>query len=111
MQPKRTGPTVTDFQKRVYDAIRKIPKGKVLTYKAVAQKIHCGSARAVGQALKKNPFAPEVPCHRVVASDLSLTGYFGATEGEGIRKKARLLKSEGVSFDARGRVLPNYLAE
>jgi methylated-DNA-[protein]-cysteine S-methyltransferase len=63
----------TEFEMKVYDACRKIPKGKVATYSSLAKAINAPKAvRAVGTALKKNPYAPEVPCHRVIASDLSL---------------------------------------
>jgi O-6-methylguanine DNA methyltransferase len=90
---------VTDFQKKVYDATSRIPKGRVSTYALVAKAIRCGSARAVGQALRRNPFAPEVPCHRVIASDLSIGGFGGQTSGPRIRKKLGLLKREGVRFE------------
>ena len=89
---------VTSFQKKVYDAISKIPKGNVSTYKLVADYIGCRSAQAVGQALKRNPFAPEVPCHRVISSDLTIGGFGGEVLGIKIRNKIKLLKSEGVKF-------------
>lgn len=90
---------VTPFQQRVYDAILTIPKGKVATYQAVAARIGCGSARAVGQALRRNPFAPRVPCHRVIASDLTMGGFEGEVGGAAIRKKLHLLNREGVRFE------------
>ena len=90
--------TVTPFQQRVYDAVSQVPRGKVTTYKLVARHIGCGSARAVGQALRRNPFAPAVPCHRVIASDLSLGGFGGQRQGENIRRKIELLRNEGVSI-------------
>ena len=95
----------TKFEQSVYDAICKIPKGKVTTYKLLAKTLNCGSNQAVGQALKRNPFAPEVPCHRVIATNLSLGGFSGQTEGPKIAKKRRLLKSEGVTFDAKGKLV------
>ncbi|MCK5801705.1 MAG: MGMT family protein, partial [Lentisphaeria bacterium] len=58
----------------------------------------CRSFQAVGQALRRNPFAPEVPCHRVIASDLGIGGFGGETSGEKIRRKLDLLESEGVRF-------------
>ncbi len=88
----------TDFEQRVFDAISMIPKGKVTTYGLLAKAIGCGSAQAVGQALKRNPFAPRVPCHRVIASDLTKGGFAGQREGGKLRKKLRLLKKEGVEF-------------
>ena len=89
---------MTEFQNRVYEACRLIPRGKVTTYKALADFIGCGSAIAVGQALKRNPFAPEVPCHRVIKTDMSIGGFFGKTEGEKISEKLLLLEEEGVEF-------------
>lgn len=89
---------VTPFQREVYDAIRMIPKGRVATYRQVAAMIGCRSARAVGQALKRNPFAPAVPCHRVIASDMTLGGFQGKTTGSAVTAKEALLRSEGVFF-------------
>ena len=88
----------TAFEQRVYDTICQIPQGYVTTYGLLARELDCGSAQAVGQALKRNPFAPEVPCHRVIASDLTTGGFSGQREGAKIRKKIRLLKQEGVEF-------------
>ena len=80
----------TDFENRVYNVVKKIPRGKVETYGWVAKKIGSPrAARAVGQALRKNPYAPVVPCHRVVAAN-GLGGFAG-----GLAKKKRLLRSEG----------------
>ena len=93
----------TEFAMRVYAAVRRIPRGQVATYGQVARAIGCGSARAVGQALRGNPFAPQVPCHRVIAADLSLGGFAGQRAGVEIRRKRRLLAAEGVRF-ARGRL-------
>lgn len=91
---------VTPFQQRVYAAVRLIPKGKVATYQGVADCIGCGSPRAIGQALKVNPFAPEVPCHRVIAANLSLGGFQGEREGAAIERKRRMLAREGVQFES-----------
>ena len=74
----------------------KIPKGKVKSYKQVALGINRPrSARAVANACGKNPYAPKVPCHRVIRSDGSLGGYSGSG---GIKTKKNLLKKEGFSF-------------
>ena len=90
---------ITPFQAKVYEALMKVPPGKVTTYKILASEIHCkNGSRAIGQALKRNPFAPEIPCHRVVRSDLSIGGYFGKTKGDEIDRKIRLLEKEGVKF-------------
>ncbi len=84
----------TKFQEQVYTLISKIPKGQVMTYGEIA-KILDSSPRAVGQALKRNPYAPKVPCHRVIKSDGTLGGYNGEMNS---KKKIRLLKKEGVFF-------------
>ena len=91
---------VTEFQRRVYQATSAIPRGKVTTYKLLARRIHCRSCRAVGQALKHNPFAPRVPCHRVIASNLTIGGFQGKTAGGSIARKLRMLRAEGVVFTA-----------
>ncbi len=88
----------TSFQERVYAATREIPRGRVTTYKLLAVHIGCRSCRAVGQALKRNPFAPQVPCHRVIASDGSLGGFQGKRAGPALQRKTRLLADEGVFF-------------
>ena len=97
-------PKITPFQRRVYDATREVPRGKVTTYKFLANAIRCASARAVGQALRNNPFAPEVPCHRVVRSALTIGGFAGQVRGPKISKKTRLLREEGVRIE-KGRVV------
>ncbi len=86
--------TGTAFEKSVWKAIMKIPKGEVRSYKWVAKRIGRPRAcRAVGNALRKNPLAPLVPCHRVVASN-GLGGYSG-----GLEKKRLLLEKEGVYLE------------
>lgn len=96
---------LTPFRRRVYLALLDVPRGRVTTYGALARRIGCRSAQAVGQALKNNPFAPRVPCHRVVASDGSLGGFCGVREGKEIMRKRRLLESEGVRFSSDGKVV------
>jgi len=84
------------FKDKVYKVAAKIPKGKVATYGQLARL--AGSpraARAVGMCMKENPDKKIVPCHRVVASDGSLTGY---NFGKGIPTKKAMLKKEGVVF-------------
>jgi len=93
-----SAPRVTAFQRRVYAAVARIPRGRVTTYWQLARAIGCGSARAVGQALKRNPFAPTVPCHRVIAADLSLGGFRGRMCGAAVYRKRALLRREGVRF-------------
>lgn len=88
----------TEFERRVYEATSRIPRGRVTTYLHLAEEIGCRSSRAVGQALRRNPFAPEVPCHRVISSSLGKGGFAGKTEGEKLAWKLRLLAEEGVEF-------------
>ena len=84
----------TKFQLKVWKYLKTIPKGKVKTYKQVAIGIKSPkSARAVAKERAKNPYAPKIPCHRVIRSDGSLGGYSGRG---GIKQKLRLLKSEKV---------------
>ena len=85
---------ITTFQRRVYMELLNVPTGATITYGELARRIGCRSAQAVGQALKRNPFSPEVPCHRVIAANGSLGGYFGEREGEMIERKRQLLEKE-----------------
>ena len=66
--------TITSFQRRVYLELLNVPVGETITYGELARRIGCRSAQAVGQALRRNPFAPDVPCHRVISADGSLGG-------------------------------------
>lgn len=91
---------VTPFQQRVYEALLRIPRGRVATYKGVADAIGCGAPRAVGQALRRNPFAPRVPCHRVIAADLTPGGFQGEAAGSARLRKLGLLAEEGVRFES-----------
>ena len=91
---------VSIFQERVYALVKQIPAGKVTTYQAVARALQCNSAQAIGQALKRNPFAPDVPCHRVIRTDLTLGGFKGVVAGTAIQEKIALLAKEGVRFEA-----------
>lgn len=92
------------FRRAVYLALLEVPPGRVTTYGLLARRIGCASARAVGGALRENPFAPEVPCHRVIASDLGIGGFAGQTRGAEIRRKVLLLRAEGVPLDEGGRL-------
>ncbi len=93
------GHHVTPFQRQVYEAVVQIPEGRVMTYQGLARIIGCGSCQAVGQALKRNPFAPAVPCHRVIKSDLTIGGFVGQRGGEEVGRKLALLAGEGVLFE------------
>lgn len=85
---------ITEFQRRVYLELLNVPRGSTISYGELARRIGCGSAQAVGQALKRNPFAPDVPCHRVIARDGSIGGFGGQRTGENIERKKRLLADE-----------------
>ncbi len=82
----------TPFQKEVWLEITQIPKGEIITYTELARRIgRPGAARAVANACGANPYAPEVPCHRIIRSDGALGGYSGKG---GVTKKERLLRTE-----------------
>lgn len=66
-------------------------------------------SQAVGQALKRNPYAPTIPCHRVVQSNMKLGGFGGCRVGDKINKKKHLLTSEGVEFLENGNINPTYI--
>ena len=86
----------TKFQLKVWNYLKKIPRGKVKTYSEVAKSIGQPlAARAVANAIRKNPLAPQIPCHRVIRSDGSLGGYSGKG---GIKTKRLLLKKEGITL-------------
>ena len=86
----------TSFQIKVWKYLRTIPRGKVITYKQLAKAIRMPKAsRAVANACAKNPYAPKIPCHRVIRSDGTLGGYSGRG---GIREKIKLLRSEKIKI-------------
>lgn len=90
---------ITPFEAVVYAACRKIPRGRLSTYTEISKFIgKPKSARAVGNALNKNPFAPKVPCHRVVRSDGTVGGF---TSGE--KEKIKILRQEKIAIK-NGRV-------
>ena len=83
----------TKFQLMVWRYLIKIPRGKVKTYKEIAIDLKIpNSARAIANACAKNPYAPTIPCHRVIRSDGKLGGYSGSG---GVKMKEKLLKKEG----------------
>ena len=86
----------TKFEQKVWNYLKKIPRGNVKTYSEVAKSIGKPLAvRSVANAIGKNPLAPQIPCHRVIRSDGSLGGYSGKG---GIKTKRLLLKKEGVTL-------------
>ncbi len=85
---------VPEFDRRVYELALQIPRGQTMTYGEIANRLNePGSARAVGQALGANPFAPVVPCHRVLAAGAKLGGF--SAQG-GLATKLRILAIEGA---------------
>ena len=86
----------TKFQIKVWKYLKTIKKGSVLTYTDVAKGINKPKAvRAVANAIGRNPYAPKIPCHRVIRSDGSLGGYSGKG---GVKTKRFLLKKEGIKL-------------
>lgn len=81
------------FSQKVYKLTKKIPKGKVTTYKIIAEKLKTKAYRAVGNALNKNPHSPIVPCHRVVGSNGDLSGF-----AHGLGKKKEMLIKERIKI-------------
>ncbi|GAB1313550.1 methylated-DNA--protein-cysteine methyltransferase [Madurella fahalii] len=108
--PLQTSARGTPFERSVWSLTCQIPPGSFSTYAILAARLK-SSPRAVGNALRRNPFAPVVPCHRVVATGGTLGGFKGKIarrDGEGItlQEKRTLLRKEGVKFDAgSGKVL------
>ncbi len=99
----------TPFQKKVLSAICQVPRGRYTTYALVSKHLS-SSPRAVGNALRNNPFAPQVPCHRVLASGGGLAGFkgtWGRNGNEGLNngERRRLLREEDVKFDGGGKVI------
>ncbi|MEA2784656.1 MAG: methylated-DNA-[protein]-cysteine S-methyltransferase [Candidatus Eremiobacteraeota bacterium] len=88
---------VPEFNQRVYEAARRIPPGTIVTYGDVAKRVgEPGAAQAVGQALGRNPFAPIVPCHRIVSAAGKMHGF---SAGGGTATKLRMLTIEGWRSD------------
>lgn len=87
---------MTPLQQKTYELLKKVPAGKVTTYKALADALGTKAYRAIGQFMRTNPDAPNTPCHRVVASNGSLGGFMGKTNGKEIRNKVKMLGEEGI---------------
>ena len=81
------------FNEKVWNLCKRIPKGKVSTYKEIARALKTKAYRAVGNALNRNPYAPVVPCHRVVNSDGRIGGF-----AKGTKKKIKLLRKENIKI-------------
>ncbi len=77
---------MTTLQQETYELLKTVPRGKVTTYKALADALGTKAYRAIGQFMKNNPYAPTVPCHRVVTSDGAIGGFMGKRKGAEIKK-------------------------
>jgi len=88
------------FSEKIYALLKKVPKGRVTTYKILAQSAGTKAYRAVGQSMRCNPFAPNVPCHRVVKSDGSIGGFMGKINpnSKDVKKKIKMLEKEGIKI-------------
>ncbi len=84
---------MNNFFEKVYEITRKIPEGRVSTYAEIGRALNTKSYRLIGQALSKNPYAPQVPCHRVVKNTGEVGGFNGSCENS---LKIQLLKNEGL---------------
>ncbi len=92
------------FNEKCYELLKKVPKGKITTYKEIANALNTKAYRAVGNAMNKNPYAPEVPCHRVINANGSLGGF-----ASGLKNKIKILKEEGVEIKENKINLDKYL--
>ncbi len=81
------------FYEKIYAKLKEVPKGKITTYKILAKAINSKAYRAIGTALKKNPYSPIVPCHRVVRSNKNVGGFAKSS-----KKKIEMLKKEGIKI-------------
>jgi methylated-DNA-[protein]-cysteine S-methyltransferase len=84
---------MTKLAQKTYRLLATVPRGRVTTYKELGDALGTKAYRAIGQFMKNNPYAPTVPCHRVVANDGTIGGFNG-----GIDKKIRMLRTEGIKI-------------
>lgn len=89
---------------KVYTLLKNVPAGKVTTYKQLALAAGSKGYRHIGSLLAHNPYAPQVPCHRVIKSDGNLGGFKGSTNGQTVIEKQQMLQKEGIQFDKHGKV-------
>jgi len=87
------------FNERCYSLLKKVPRGKVTTYKEIAHALKTRAYQAVGNAMRNNPYSPEVPCHRVVKSEGSIGGFRGEKTGKVISDKISMLRKEGIIIE------------
>jgi methylated-DNA-[protein]-cysteine S-methyltransferase len=95
--------TKKSFSGRCYEILKKVPKGKVTTYKEIGRALHSRAYQAVGSAMKRNPYATIVPCHRVVRSDGDVGGF-----ASGVNNKIKILKKEGIEIKNKKINIKNF---
>jgi methylated-DNA-[protein]-cysteine S-methyltransferase len=95
---------MSPFYEKCYAILKKVPKGKVTTYGEIAKALHSKAYQAVGSAMHNNPYAPIVPCHRVVNSNGDVGGFYSGTKA-----KIKMLKAEGVEVINNKVNLKKYL--
>ncbi|MBT4576746.1 MGMT family protein [Candidatus Woesearchaeota archaeon] len=93
-----------NFQEKCYKVLKTVPKGKITTYKEIAKALNSKAYRAVGTAMNKNPYAPKVPCHRVINSNGNVGNF-----DSGTKNKIKLLKKEGIEIKNNKIDLNKYL--
>ncbi len=93
------------FNEKVYEKLKKVPKGKVITYKELAKSVKSDAYRAVGNAMKNNEDPVKIPCYKVVCSD----GFVGNYSGGGMKKKIKLLRKDGIEVNNNKIDLKKYL--
>lgn len=94
MVSENQGSIKVNFNEKCYQLLSKVPKGRVTTYKALAEALGTKAYRAVGNAMNKNPYAPKVPCHRVVKSSGEIGGFVSGTSN-----KIKMLRKEGIKIE------------
>lgn len=107
-----TSADLTPFRQKVLLLLSQVPRGRYTTYAALSTFLH-SSPRAVGNATRNNPFAPRVPCHRVLAANGGIGGFGGewGAEGKHAKEKIRLLREEGIKFDGKGKAVGRPFTE
>ncbi|MCW1949165.1 MAG: MGMT family protein [Candidatus Shapirobacteria bacterium] len=95
-----------NFRQKVYAIVKTIPKGQVITYKQIGEKLNSKAYQAIGQALKNNSDPENIPCHRVIKSNGEVGGYFGHIDDDLSKKKEELLRNEGIKI-VDGKVVRN----
>lgn len=86
---------MSEFNEKCYQLLRQVPKGSLTTYKDLAHAIGGKGYRAVGRAMNQNPYAPKVPCHRVIKANGELGGF-----AQGVAAKKKMLEQEGFTIKA-----------